>query len=142
MIAGVRRIVREPVTLRTTRKTYVVLGTVLSLPLVLWCIAIALGAKVGLGETLVALGMPAIAMAWLAYYRLRLDDWGIEYRDLLGRNARASWSEVSCMKSQWIGRANGYAWWLHFHDGRKISINLGPFPRNALDLLRERIPCA
>jgi len=30
--------------------------------------------------------LPATAALWLAWFRLRIDDSGIEYRDLFGRN--------------------------------------------------------
>jgi hypothetical protein len=88
--------------------------------------------------------LPVTAAIWLAYYRLRIDDWGIEYRDLFGRSFRVAYSEIASLKFRTVsyGRGFGYEWMLHLHDGRKLRLNLKPFPREVYGLLCEHIKCA
>ena len=89
------------------------------------------------------IALPTAAAAWLAYFRLRIDDWGVEYRDLFGRNFRVAYPEIVSLKSHTLpGRYSAHEWLLHLHDGRQLRINLKPFPRGAYDLLCERIRCA
>jgi hypothetical protein len=82
------------------------------------------------------------AVVWLAHFRLRFDDSGIEYRDLFGRNFRLTYSEIVSLSSRTIsGRFSATEWMLHLHDGRKVRINLKPFSLEALQLLCQRVRC-
>ena len=82
------------------------------------------------------------AVVWLAYFRLRFDDSGIEYRDLFSRNFRLPYTEISSLKSRTSsGRFSATEWTLHLNDGRKVRVNLRPFPLEAWQLLRQRVRC-
>jgi hypothetical protein len=132
-----------PQTFRTSPGSYVALCGALSLPLAFWGWAALTKGGLHLIALLVSLALPATAAVWLAYFRLRIDDWGIEYRDLFGRNFRVAYSEVASLKSHWVtGRYSAQEWLLHLHDGRRLRINLKPFPGKVYGLLCERIKCA
>jgi hypothetical protein len=127
---------------RTSPGWYAVVCGVYSLPLPIWGWGALIGA-VGLTPVLISASLPAVAAFWLAYFRLRIDDFGIEYRDLLRPGFKIAYSDIASLKTRTIsyGRGFGYEWVLHLHDGRKLRLNLKPFPREAYRLLCERICC-
>jgi hypothetical protein len=132
-----------PQTFRTSASSYVALCGVLSIPMVLcWWGVIFLGRR---DLTMVAALFTALvltAVMWLAYFRLHFDASSIEYRDLFGRNVTLLYSEISSLKSRTIsGRFSATEWMLHLHDGRKVRINLKPFPLEARELLCQRVRC-
>lgn len=132
-----------PRTFRTSPSSYVALCGVLSLPMVLcWWGVLGLGRR---DLTMVSAFFTALvitAVVWLAHFRLRFDDSGIEYRDLFGRNFRLTYSEIASLSSRTIsGRFSTTEWTLHLHDGRKLRINLKPFPLEAWRLLCQRVRC-
>jgi len=132
-----------PRTFRTSPGSYAALCGVLSVPLVIWgWVAVSRG-RLDLAALLLSGALPATAAVWLAYFRLRIDDSGIEYRDLLGRNFRIAYSEVDSLKARTLSTGRGFAheWVLHLHDGRRLRINLKPFPRETYGLLCQRIHC-
>jgi len=132
-----------PRTFRTSPGSYAALCGVLSLPLVIWgWVAFSRG-QLDLPALLLSAALPAIAAIWLAYFRLRLDDSGIEYRALFGRNFSVAYSEVDFLKSRTLSVGRGFAheWVLHLHDGRTLRVNLKPFPRETYGLLCQRIHC-
>jgi len=91
---------------------------------------------------LIFIGIPAIFAAWLAYFRLRVDDHGVEYRDLFGRNFKIAYSDVISLKSHVeSGRFMAIVWILHLRDGRRLRLNLKPFSRDVYGLLCEHIRC-
>jgi hypothetical protein len=92
---------------------------------------------------LLSLALPAIGATWLGYFRLRIDDSGIQYRALFGRSFNVAFSEIAFLKSRVIsyGRGFSYEWMLHLHDGRQLRLNLKPFPREVYGLLCQRISC-
>ena len=78
-----------PQTFRTSPDSYAALCGVLSVPPVLLGWGVLFGGRVDLTTPLLIFtSLPTIAAIWLAYFRLRIDDRGIEYRDLFGRNGR------------------------------------------------------
>ena len=130
-------------TFRTSPGTYVGLCGVLSLPVVLgWWGVLFVGRR---DLEMWVAGFTAlfvIAAVWLAYLRLRLSESGIEYRDLFGKTFSLHYSEISSLKSRTIpGRFSGTEWTLRLHDGRSLRVNLQPFPREALEMLRQRVSC-
>jgi len=128
---------------RTSPDSYVALCGVLSVPLAAWILVIPSSSRLDLTGLIFSMALPVTAAIWLAYFRLRIDDWGIDYRDLLGRNVRVAYSEVSSLKYQtksYGGRSYGL-WLLHLHDGRSLRLNLKPFPREAYRALCRRIHC-
>lgn len=133
-------VMSTPQTFRTSPGSYVVLCGVLSVA----PIAATLS-PVGFGLTMLLIlwAMPVTAAIWFAYFRLRLDEWGIEYRDLFGRNFRVAYAEIAFLKSQRVSTGRGFAveWILHLHDGSQLRLNLKPFPRDASALLSQRIRC-
>ena len=132
-----------PRTFRTSPGSYAALCGVLSVPLVIWSgVALSHG-TLDLAALLLSSGLPATAAIWLAYFRLRIDDSGIEYRDLLGRSFSVAYSEVDSLKSRTISAGRGFVheWVLQLHDGRRLRINLKPFPRETYWLLCQRIRC-
>ena len=134
----------EPLTFRTSPGSYVGLCGTLCVPaaLIAWGALFAGRSDLSL-PLLFFVALPVAAAAWLAYFRLRIDDWGIEYRDLLGKNFCVAYSEIVSLKSHWVsGRSSAQQWLLHLQDGRRLRINLKPFPRAVYDLLCERIRCA
>jgi hypothetical protein len=139
----VKRHMSVPQTFRTSPGSYVALCGVLSAPLAIWGWAALFHGRFDLSLLMFFIALPATAAVWLTYFRLRLDDSGIEYRDLFGRNIRVAYSEVVSLKSHWVrGRYSAQEWLLHLHDGRRLRINLKPFPREVYGLLCERIRCA
>lgn len=116
---------------------------VLSVPLALCGWGALSGGRIDFTTLLVSIALPAIAAIWLACFRLRIDDSGIEYRELFGRGFSVAYSEILSLKSRTIsiGRYFGYEWVLHLHDGRKLRLNLKPFPRETYGLLCQRIRC-
>ena len=126
-------------TFRTSPGSYGLAG-ICSLPLL---IGIFRGFNGDMNLLLVSAIMPAVVALWLAWFRLRLDDSGIEYRDLLGKNFRVAYSEIASLKSRTVsyGRGFGYEWILHLRDGRKLRLNLKPFPRETYRVLCQRISC-
>lgn len=138
-----RRHMNAPRTFRTSPGSYVALCGVLSVPLLIWgSVALSRG-RLDLTALLVSSALPATAAIWLAYFRLRIDDSGIEYRDLFRKSFTVAYSEVDSLKSRTILTAHGFAreWVLHLHDGRRFRINLKPFPRETYGLLCQRIRC-
>jgi len=137
----VRRHMSAPQTFRTSPGSYAVLCGSLSLPLILWvCIALR-GSSFGLTALLIAIAMPGTAAVWLAYLRLRIDESGIEYRDLLGKSFRVTYSEVESLKTRWMSSRYGpyRQSILHLRDGRNLRINFRPFPGDAFGVLSERL---
>ena len=132
-----------PQTFRASPGSYVALCGVLSVPLAILGWAALLRDRFDLSLLLFFIALPVTAAVWLAYFRLRIDDGGIEYRDLFGRNFRVAYSEVVSLKAHRVrGRYSAQEWLLHLHDGRRLRINLKPFPREVYGLLCERIRCA
>jgi hypothetical protein len=133
-----------PHTFRTSLGSYLGLCGVLSVPPLIVAWAVLFAGRVDLTFAVIFLFcLPVTAAIWLAYFRLRIDDSGIEYRDLFGRSFRVAYSEVASLKSSVIsyGRGFGYEWILHLHDGRRLRLNLKPFPREVHGLLCRRINC-
>jgi hypothetical protein len=130
-----------PLTFRTSPGSYAALCGVLSIPTALcWWAVLALDRRDLTMLSALFTAVVITAVVWLAYFRLRLDDSGIEYRDLFSRNFRLPYSEISSLKSRTIsGRFSATQWTLHLHDGRKLRINLKPFPREAWQLLCQRV---
>jgi hypothetical protein len=128
----------QSVTFRTSPGSYAALCGVLSIPLVVLT-AVYLGRGVADPALLaIAVLLPSTAAVWLAYLRLRLDDSGLEYRDLFGRTLRIPYSQISGLRSEWLfGRYP--QWMLHLRDGRKLRINFKAFPRSAYAELSKRI---
>jgi len=114
---------------------------VLSLPLLLAALRELSGGLVDRTELVIVVLLPAIAALWLACFRLRLDDSGIEYRDLCGRSFRVAYADVESLKSRTRSSGRGIyrQWILHLRDGRDLRINLKPFPRDAYKVLSERL---
>jgi len=139
----VRSYMSAPRTFRTSPGSYAALCGVLSVPLVLWVWAALARSRFDFTALAVSLALPAVAGIWLGWFRLQIDDSGLEYRDLFGRNFKASFSEIAFLKSRVIsfGRGSGYEWMLHLHDGRRLRLNLKPFPREVYGLLCQRIRC-
>jgi len=124
-------------TLRTSPGSYAALCGALSVP----AIAVALSpGRLDLIAMIVTTALPTTAAIWLAYLRLRIDDWGIEYRDLFGRNFRVAYSEIAFLKSIYTARGFSYEC-IHLHDGRRLRLNLKPFPWGTYALLSRRIRC-
>jgi hypothetical protein len=133
-----------PRTFRTSPGSYAALCGALSVPPALlgWGVLFAGRSDLTL-PLLFLIALPVTAAAWLAYFRLRMDDHEIEYRDLLGRNFRVAYSDILSLKSHSVrGRNSAQEWLLHLHDGRQLRINLKPFPKEVYCLLFERIRCA
>ena len=130
-------------TFRTSPGSYAALCGVLSVPLAIWSWAALSCGRFDLTALLISIALPAAAAIWLAYFRLRIDDQGLEYRDLFGRSFRVAYSEIASLKSRTVsyGRGFGYEWLLHLHDGRRLRINLKPFPREVYGLLCQRVRC-
>jgi hypothetical protein len=135
--------VKTTQTFRTSPGAYVALCGVLSVPLAIWIWAVLSRGRLDLAPLLISIALPAIAAIWLAYFRLRIDDWGIEYRELFGRSFSVAYSDVASLKSRTIsfGRGFGYEWILRLHDGRRLRLNLKPFPREIYGALCQRIRC-
>jgi len=139
----VRRHMSPPQTFRASPGSYAALCGVLSVPIVIWgWVALSRG-RPDLTALLLSSALPATAAVWLAYFRLRIGDSGIEYRDLFGMSFSVAYSEVDSLKSRTIFTGHGFAhqWVLHLHDGRRLRINLKPFPRQTHGLLCQRIRC-
>ena len=132
-----------PQTFRTSPGSYAAFCGVLSAPLATLIWATLSRGRLDLPPLLISIVLPATAAIWLAYFRLRIDDWGIEYRDLFGRGFRVAYSEVASLKFRtvWLSRGFGYEWVLHLHDGRRLRLNLKPFPRETYGELCQRIHC-
>jgi hypothetical protein len=130
-----------PRTFHTTWGSYAGLCGVLSLPLLLAAWRALSGGLVDRTELLIVVLLPAIAALWLACFRLRLDDSGIEYRDLFGRSFRVAYSQVDSLKTRTLSSGRGIyrQWTLHLGDGRDLRINLKPFPGEAYKVLSERL---
>jgi hypothetical protein len=129
-------------TFRPSRGSYSALCGVLSVPLV-----ICVGAAVSRGRLeftplLLSIAFPVSAAIWLSCFRLRIDDDGVEYREL-GRSFKVAYSDVISLQSRRVSyvQSSAYSWVLHLHDGRELRLNLKPFPREAYRVLCERIPC-
>ena len=139
----VRRHVSTPQIFRTSPGSYAALCGVLSVPLAIWIWASLSRGRLDLTPLFISIALPATAAIWLAYFRLRIDDWGIDYRELFGRSFRVAYSDVASLKSRTIsfGRGFGYEWVLHLHDGRRLRLNLKPFPRETYGALCQRIHC-
>jgi hypothetical protein len=138
----VRREVNSMQTFRTSPWSYAALCGVLSIPLVL---AFA-GIVSGTGEMhllFLSAILPATAGLWLGTFRLRLDDSGIEYRALFGSSFSVSYAEITSLKSRTVVYGRGFVreWILHLRDGRRLRLNLKPFPREAYGALCQRIRC-
>jgi hypothetical protein len=135
--------VATPQTFRTSPGSYVALCGVLSVPLAIWILALFSRGRVDLAPLLISIALPAIAAIWLAYFRLQIDDRGIEYRELFGRSFSVAYSDVASLKSRTVssGRGFGYEWVLHLHDGRRLRLNLKPFPMETYGALCQRIRC-
>jgi len=135
--------VSAPRTFRTSPGSYAALCGVLSVPLAIWTWVALSRSRFDFTALLISLALPAMAAIWLGYFRLRIDDSGLEYRDLFGKSFKVSFSEIAFLKSRVIslGRGSGYEWMLHLHDGRQLRLNLKPFPRNVYGLLCQRIRC-
>jgi len=132
-----------PQTFRTSPGSYAAFCGVLSVLPVLSGYGVLLGRADFNTPFIFSVGLVAAAAIWLAYFRLRVDDSGIEYRDLFGRNFKVAYSEIASLKRHWTsGGHSALEWHLHLHDGRRLRINLKPFPREVEVLLRERIKCA
>jgi hypothetical protein len=133
-----------PQTFRTSPGSYFGLCGTLCVPAVFLAWAVLFAGRSDLSHPLLFfIALPAAAAAWLAYFRLRIDDWGIEYRDLFGGSFRVAYSEIVSLKSHWVpGRYSAQKWLLHLHDGRQLRVNLKPFPRAVYGLLCERVRCA
>jgi hypothetical protein len=129
-------------TFRTSPGSYAALCGVLSIPFLLSLWGTIRGTT-DFEWLLIAAALPSSAALWLAYFRLRIDDSGIEYRDLFGRNFGVAYTEISSLKSRAVssGGRIGYEWILHLRDGRNLRLNLKPFPREAYGILCERIRC-
>lgn len=129
-------------TFRTSPGSYAALCGALSIPLLagLWR---AIQGTADLEFLSVSAILPATAALWLASFRLKIDDSGIEYRDLFGKSFSADFSEIASLKSRATsyGRGFGHEWILHLRDGRKFRVNLKPFPRGTYGILCERIRC-
>ncbi|GEM_PF-4212616 len=131
----------EPLTFRTSPGSYAVLCGMLSIPL-LACAANFLARGVADPRVLaISVLLPATAAVWLGSLRLRLDDACLDYRDLFGRNFRIPYAQVSALRTEWIyGRYPRSM--LHLRDGRRLPINLKPFPRTAYGELSKRLHAA
>ena len=129
-------------TFRTSPGSYAALCGLLSIPFAvgIWG---ATSGPVDLKLLSMSALLPATAALWLAWFRLRIDDSGIEYRDLFGRNFNVEYSEVSSLKSRPVsyGRGFGREWILHLRDGRRLRLNLKPFPRETYDVLCRHMSC-
>jgi len=114
---------------------------VLAVPFVVCGCAALSGRRVDLAILLISLALPVTAAIWLAYFRLRVDQSGIEYRDLFGKNFRVAYSEIESLRTQTLaaGGRNYQMWILHLHDGRRLRINLKPLPRDVHVLLLKRL---
>lgn len=99
------------------------------------------GGLVDRASLLISIILPASAAIWLAYYRLRIDDSGIEYRDLFRRNFSVTYSEIASLTARTIAYRRGFGveWMLHLRDGRRLRMNLKPFPREVYGVLRQKI---
>jgi hypothetical protein len=83
---------------------------------------------------------PLAVATWLAGFRLRIDDSGIEYRDLFSKSFKVAYSEIQHLRLETYSAGRTYwRWVLHLSDGRTLTKNLKPFARTALDVLRGRI---
>jgi hypothetical protein len=133
-----------PQTFRTSPGSYAGLCGALSIPAVLLGWGVLFLGRVDLTVVLIFfVCLLAAAAVWLAYFRLRIDDVGIDYRDLFGRNFRVTYSQIASLKSRTVSSGRGFAreWILHLHDGRRLRVNLKPFPREVYGLLCRRIRC-
>jgi hypothetical protein len=128
-------------TFRTSPGSYAVLCGVLSAPLVFTVWRVISGGLLDGASLLISIILPATAAIWLSHYRLRIDDSGIEYRDLFGKNFRVAFSEITSLKARSIsyGRGSGITWVLNLRDGRRLRMNLKPFPREVYGLLSQKI---
>jgi hypothetical protein len=129
-------------TFRTSPSSYAALCGVLSVPLVLAVAGLFSGTR-NMQFLILCAIMPATAGLWLSTFRLRLDDSGIEYRVLFGRSFSVSYAEVSSLKSRTVVFGRGFVreWILHLQDGRRLRMNLKPFPKEAYGALCQRIRC-
>jgi hypothetical protein len=129
-------------TFRTSPGSYAALCGLLSIPLVvgIWG---ATSGTVDLKSLFMAALLPATAALWLAWFRLRIDDSGIEYRDLFGRTFNVAYSEIASLKSRTVsyGRGFSFEWILQLRNGRRLRLNLKPFPRETYGVLCKRIGC-
>ena len=133
----------DPRIFRTSSGSYAALCGVLSMPLVIWCWVAFSSGRADPKVLLISLVLPSLAAMWLAYFRLRLDDIGLQYRDLFGTSFKVAYSEIAFLKSRAVsyGRGFGHEWILHLRDGRRLRLNLKPFPREVYGLLCQRVRC-
>ena len=71
------------------------------MPLVLWVWSGVSRGTFDLEALLVSAFLPTVAAVSLGWFRLRIDDSGIEYRDLI-RSFYVSYPEVASLKTEWI----------------------------------------
>lgn len=109
----------------------------------LFGVDVALGSLAGasLFFPLLPISVLLLVLGRLACYRLCVDDLGFEYRDLIGKSFRLSYSDIVSLstKSITIGRGSYQQSTLHLRDGRKIRINLFPFGQDVYRLLQCKI---
>jgi hypothetical protein len=84
----------------------------------------------------VCAALPLAVATWLASYRLRIDDSGIEYRNL-SKSFKVAYSEIKRLRPYMISTGHGpnTRWILRLSDGRKLTMNLTPLARTKLDML-------
>ena len=128
----------QPITFRTAAGSYVVLCGILSIPLFVWATVYLIRGVVDPTALAISALLPSTAALWLASFRLRLDESWLEYRHLFGRSLRIPYAQIKELRSE---RLHGryLQWMLHLRDGRKLRINLKPFPRAAYRELSERL---
>jgi hypothetical protein len=85
--------------------------------------------------------MLVLILGRLACYRLCVDEYGFEYRDLIGKSFRVNYTDVASLSTKTITMGRGYYQQstLHLRDGRKIRINLFPFGQDVYRLLQRGI---
>jgi len=130
-----------PRTFRTSLGSYALLCGVLSVPLLLLAGGALAGGHVERTALLLSAVPPAAAALWLAGFKLRIDDSGIEYRSLLGGSFRIPYSEIDSLRTHTIRTSRGLyrQWVLQLRDGRSLPMNLKPFVSSAYSVLLQRI---